>query len=351
MQQQAQAPPKRGAVQPPGIVFDSDMGRNIDAALALAMLYNLGPKGRPIAVSVSNSSLEAAAFCDAVARFYTGDPVAQSTGAREIMPVGLVENGARLASAPMLSAPLALKKTDGSAAFHSGVADITDTADVNVLIRNALSTQKDGEGIVVLAGPATNLVRALAWSGAKDTIAAKVGLLVVAAGEFAGGSADVRIKADVASAKQLFARWPSPIMVVGMEVGAALPYPGSSIETDYSWSPNHPIVEAYRAFKTMPYDAPSQALAAVLFAANQKESYFRLSEPGAIEVLDDGRTRFTRSETGKHRYLIADPAQKEIVIKAFTELASAKPAAPAGRAPRPQATDPATPKTGGKNQQ
>jgi len=348
---QAQAG-RRGGEQPPGIVFDCDMGRNIDAALAAAMLYNLGAKGRVIAVGVSSGNLPAAAFCDALSRFYSGDPVAASTGAREILPVGLPEDGARPGDSPMVTAPLAMKKADGSLAFPSGVHDLTDTADVRVLFRNALSTQKDGEGVVVLAGPASDLVRAFTLQGARDVIASKVGVLVMAAGAYPEGPADPRIRTNIAAARQLLAQWPSPIVAVGTEVGLAMPYPARSIESDFAWSPAHPVVEAYRAFRPMPYDAPAQALAAVLYAANQKEDYFKLSEPGTIDVLDDGRTRFSRSPGGKHRYLIADLAQKERVVKAFTELASAKPAPSGGRGfRRPVAPAAAAepPKPGGRN--
>jgi len=56
----------------------------------------------------------------------------------------------------------------------------------------------------VLAGPATNMVRCLALNGGRETIAAKVGVLVVAAGGFSasplslgGGAVDSRIKADI----------------------------------------------------------------------------------------------------------------------------------------------------------
>jgi hypothetical protein len=313
------------------------MGRNIDAALALAMLYNLGAKGRVIAVGVSSGNLSAAQFCDALGRFYSGDPVAQSTGTREILPVGLPESGASSGGSPMLIAPLARKKPDGSPAFPTGVKDITDTADVRVLFRNALTTQKEGEGIVVLAGPATNLVRAFTLNGARDVVAARAGLLVLAAGAYPDAPADPRIKSDIPAARQLLAQWPTPIVAVGTEVGSAAPYPARSIESDFSWAASHPLVEAYRAFRPMPYDAPAQAMAAVLYAANQKEDYFRLSEPGTIEVLDDGRTHFSPSAAGKHRYLMADPAQKDQVVKAFIELASAKPAPPGGRGFRKQA--------------
>jgi hypothetical protein len=115
-------------------------------------------------------------------------------------------------------------------------------------------------------------------------------------------------------------------VTAGVEVGEALPFPGSSIEKDFAWSTAHPVVDAYRAFHAMPYDAPSWAMAAVLYAVHPQDNYFQLSDPGTITVLDDGRTRWTPAAGGKHRYLIADPAQKERVIHTYTEIASLKPA-------------------------
>ena len=45
----------------------------------------------------------------------------------------------------------------------------------------------------------------------------------------------------------------------------------------------------------MPYDAPTWAMAALLYAVRSQEGYFKLSEPGTISVHDDGRTKFTQS--------------------------------------------------------
>jgi hypothetical protein len=111
----------------------------------------------------------------------------------------------------------------------------------------------------------------------------------------------------------------------GREVGEALPFPASSIEKEFAWSPAHPIVDAYRAYKPMPYDASTGDMTAVLYAGRPQEGYFKLSDPGTIAVADDGGTRFSPSPEGKHRHLILDPAQKDRIIKAFTEVASAKP--------------------------
>src|SRR5262249_14947935 len=143
----------------------------------------------------------------------------------------------------------------------------------------------------------------LSLPGAAELIAAKVRLLVVAAGSFgAGGNgpADARIQADIAGARQLFSRWPSPIVAVGTECGAALPFPGRAIETEFAWAAQHPIAAAYRAYRAMPYDAPSPAAVAALYLFDEAAEYFRLSEPGRIEVLDGGGTKFTPSPGGKH---------------------------------------------------
>src|SRR5262249_19740846 len=136
---------------------------------------------------------------------------------------------------------------------------------------------------------------------------------------------EFNIKTDIPAAKKLFAEWPTPIVASGYEVGKDLLYPASSIEKDFAWSQAHPIVDAYRAYKAMPYDAPTWDLTSVLYAVRPQEGYFKVSEPGTISVLDDGRTKFTPSPDGKHRYLISDPAQKERIVKTFTEIVSAKP--------------------------
>src|SRR5262245_28164189 len=94
----------RGSALAPGFIFDSDMGRNIDAAFALSMLHGMG-RGRLISVGISNSSLEAAAFCDAIARYY-------NTGAGGLLPIGLAEDAPKLDDAPMLSVPLAMRNPD-----------------------------------------------------------------------------------------------------------------------------------------------------------------------------------------------------------------------------------------------
>ncbi len=304
----------RGQGKPPmGIVFDSDMGNAIDSALALAMLYGLQGKNtiRLVSVSVNRPNLKAAEYCDVVTRFYLGEP----GGFFAPTPIGLALAARMAPDSAMVAAPLARQNADGKPQYSCGISKLNDTADPVAQIRNALTSQFDQNAAVVLKGAATNLAGVLDLPGARDLISRKAKFLCAA--DFGR---------DVPAARKLLGEWPTPIVYSGPEVGDALPFPGASIEKDFAWSPAHPIVDAYRAYKPMPYDAPSYAMTAVLRATRPTEPDFGLSDPGTLAVADDGRIRFTPGAEGKHRQLIFDPAQKEKIIQLYTEVASAKPA-------------------------
>src|SRR5262245_46665401 len=323
---QAQGPEK----PPVGIVFDTGLGNSIDEALALALLYGLDGRGeaRVLSLSVSKPNLKAAALCEAIGRFYAGAASGAFGAIGRTLPVGLADEGKIPEDTPMLTIPLSRRNEEGAPLYNHGIEKLNDTAEVRALIRNALTAQHDQNCIVILTGPATNLARVLNLNGAKELISRKVRYLSMVGGAYPANShrqTQFNIRADIAAAKKLFAEWPTPIVASGDEVGAALLYPAASIEKDFAWSPAHPVVDAYRAYKPMPYDAPTGAMTAVLYAVRPQEGYFKLSEPGTISVLDDGTTKFTPSPEGKHRYLIPDPAQKDRIIKTYTELVSAKP--------------------------
>ncbi len=325
------------AVRPPiGIAFDGDLGNRIDAILAVAMLNGLTAKteARRISLSVSRPSLASAQIADVVAGFYRGRPAGAATGGVGAITEGMLgmpEGGPVTSDKPILATTLEKKSADGSPVYTSAITGLVGTAESAVLIRNLLLAQHDGNAAIVLAGPATGVVRMLDLYRSGPQIAAKCKQLVIAAGSFPSGAPEATLKMDIAAAKRLFEQWQTPIVAVGSEVGEALPYPGASIETDFAWAPVHPVVDAYRAVKPMPYDAPASALAAVLYAVHPDDGYFSVSDPGTITVLDDGRTRFTPAADGKHRYLIADPAQKEKVLGVYTAMVSAPPAPRPGR--------------------
>lgn len=71
-------------------------------------------------------------------------------------------------------------------------------------------------------------------------------------------------------------------------MGEALLFPGAVIGKDFIWAPGRLAVDAYRAFRHMPYDSPSHDLAAVHYAAHSDSGFFQLSEPRTVTVGDDG---------------------------------------------------------------
>jgi hypothetical protein len=310
-----------GQGKPPvGVVFDAGMGNRIDDALAMALLYGLDGKNeaRVAALAVSTPSLNAAAFCDVIRQFYTITGTGPFAGFFRGLPIGLANGGKLKEDAPMLAETLAKHPSPN-------IHKLNDTAEISPLIRNALTAQYDQNALVVTAGPLTDLARLLDLHDVRGVIVKKVRLLAVAAGAFPDGPPEFNIQADIAAAKKVFAEWPTPICASGCEIGDALAFPADGIEKDFAWSPTHPVADAYRAYKPMPYDAPTYAMSPVLYAVREKQGYFKLSAPGTISVLEDGRTKFTPSPEGRHRYLILDPEQKERVLKTYVEIASAKP--------------------------
>ncbi len=304
--------------------------------LAVAMLNGFTAKteARRISLSVSRPSLVSAQLADVVSTFYRPPPAGRGgggVGAISEGMIGMPDGGAPGSEPPALAPLLSKKAADGTPVYTSTISGLVNTAESGILIRNLLLAQHDGNAAIVVAGPATGVVRILGLYRSLPQIAAKCKVLIMAAGSFPAGSPEASIKNDIPAARKLFAEWPTPIVAVGSEVGAALPYPGASIEKDFAWSPVHPVVDAYRAVKPMPYDAPASALAAVLYAVHPDDGYFTLSDPGTISVLDDGRTRFTPGPDGKHRYLLVDPAQQARVTSLYTTMVSAAPAPRPGR--------------------
>lgn len=302
------------------------MGERIDDVIGLAVLYGLDGKNecRVISVSTSKSNLKSAALTEVIGRFYAGAVSGAFGAVGRTLPVGLSTDGKLPQDTPMLTVTLDRKDAEGKPVYNHGIQHLNDTAEVPALIRNAFTSQHDQNAVVVLAGPATNLAAVLAVRGAKDWIVQKVRQLVWVTGE-------AHLKQDIAAARKVAAEWPGPITAIGDDIGQAILFPGASIEKDFAWSKDHPVVDAYRAFHAMPYDAPTHAPAAVLCAVRTKQEYFQLSDPGVLEILDGGKTRFRPDAQGKLRVASLIPAKKDELLAAYVELASAKPVPRASR--------------------
>ena len=323
-----------GAAPPSvGVLFDSSFDR-IDDLLTMALLYGLDGKGemRMSAVTVSRPDFAAAQFCEVVKRFYMGAGGGFGFGAS--FPVGLataLQGKPQAKPLPVYSALLTKTSDDGAPLYKPAIESFIDTGDPATVLRNALTASQPHNTIVIASGPLSSLARLMEMRGSKDLIALNVRYLAIAAGPW--------IAADAAAAKvaqHVFDEWPTPIFASSAELGAAVRFPASSIEKDFAWSKAHPVADAYRAFQPMPYDAPTSAMDAALYAIRPSAGYFKLSGPGVFRASATG-VEFTPSAQGKHQLLLPDEAQTSAVVKAFTELASARPVVRARRGPKADA--------------
>ena len=221
-----------------GIVFDADIGNNIDDVLALGLLYGFDSKkpveARLLSVSITKSNIKAAQFCEAVERFYTqitNRSFPERFRRSNASPVGLALDGKMAADTPLLTEPLSKRDAEDKPLYPQSIEKITDTADAAALIRNSLTAQYDHNASVVLTGPATNLAQVLGLHGAKEIIKDKVRLLTVAVGDYPDGPPEEAIVTDIAAAKKLFAEWPTQIIAVGPDIGKQLLYPAAASRT------------------------------------------------------------------------------------------------------------------------
>lgn len=300
------------AAQPVPVIFDTDIGNDVDDALALAMIHALESRGEAklLAVTITKDNKYAAPFIDAVDTFY---------GRGEI-PIGVVKNGKTPEDSPMIRVPVERRNPDGSYVYPHRLTDGTKVPDAVGVLRRTLASQKDGSVVIVMVGFSTNLARLLAAD--PDLVKSKVRLLCAMAGAFPHGNPEYNVKTDIPAARQVFRDWPSPIVFSGFEIGQAMLFPATSIEHDFSWVANHPVADAYRNYMPMPSDRPTWDLTATLYAIRPNRDYFSLSEPGNVDVDDQGRTMFTPDPRGTRRYLILTDQQKARTLETLILLAS-----------------------------
>jgi inosine-uridine nucleoside N-ribohydrolase len=306
--------PLVSSAEPVRIIFDTDMGNDIDDALALSVLHALESRGesRLLAVTLTKDNRWAAPFVDLVNHFY----------GRGAIPVGVVRNGPTPEDSPMIRVPAERKDAHGLLLYPRRIRSGEEAPEAAALIRSVLEAQPDQSVVIVQVGFSTNLARLLASPGGRELAAKKVRLLSAMAGNFVAAKPEYNVKMDIPSAQKVFHDWPTPIVASGFEIGEAILYPASSIERDFVWAKDHPVVDAYRAYKKMPYDRPSWDLTSALYAVRPGHGYFDLSQPGAIQVAADGNTRLQPSIGGTRRHLIVHQDQTNRVREALVQLAS-----------------------------
>ncbi len=314
------------AAEPLKVIFDTDLGNDVDDALALALIHALQSRGecQLLAVTVTKSQPRAAAFADAINTFY----------GRGDIPIGLIRDG----PTPDIGKFLGLVDVmdEGRPRYPQDLLGSNEIPDATALLRRVLAAQPDGSVVIVQVGFSSNLARLLDSKPDKvsdlpgaELVRRKVRLLSMMAGAFTPihgkTHLEFNVVKDIPSARKVASEWPTPILWSGFEIGISLPYPASSIERDFSWVPHHPVAEAYRLYQPPPHNRPTWDLTSVLVAVRPAHEYFALSEPGRVTVLDNGETRFDPVPDGTHRYLKLPANAAPRILEAFVNLCSQPP--------------------------
>lgn len=318
--------------QPVRLIFDTDMGNDVDDVIALAMLHNLQKRGAVelLAVTITKDHPQAAAFTDAVNTFHGHGHT----------PIGVVRNGAAKDQGKFI-ALVDARKQDGSLRYPHKLKTGVDAPEAVALIRRLLAAQPDGSVTIAQVGFFTNCARLLDSPGdehsplsGRELVAKKVKVLSLMAGAFQTVNWNTRhleynVRIDVLAAQKVAREWPTPVVWSGFEVGMAAAFPHVSIERDLNYVTHHPLKEAYYLYQPPPHDRPTWDPTTVLHAVLPDRGYFDLSPPGTVTIGDDGATHFRpgADSAGRHRFLVMNREQAARVREAIVQLSVEPPAA------------------------
>ncbi|MBZ4188879.1 nucleoside hydrolase [Niabella beijingensis] len=311
----------------PQIIFETDMGNDVDDALALDMLYKYQDKRKAslLAIISNKQSAYSTEYIDLMNHWYgyPGIPVGKITGGADS------ENDAKK-YAEYVSR---LKDEKGGPLFQRPPFDYQAIPDAVTLYRKILSRQKDHAVTIVSVGFSTNLARLLESAPdhysrmtGRQLVAKKVKLLSVMAGGFTEKPiAEYNVVKDVSSAQQVAKDWPTQIVYAPFEAGKMVLYPARSIENDFKWTARHPVVEAYKYYLPMPYDRPCWDLLSVLYAVEDSPEFFTKGPWGNVTVDDKGVTHFTRDASGTRACLTLTETQAANTLHHLVELITQQP--------------------------
>ena len=306
------------------VIFDTDVGNDIDDALALAMLHALQSRGecRLLAVTLTKDSAYAVQFVDLVNTFYGRDEI----------PIGRVQQGKTPEPGNYLKVIAEARDEHGALLYPRRLAPDAVVPDALALLRKTLAAQPDGSVVLIQVGFFSNYARLLESPpdefsplAGRELIARKVKRLSAMAGRFFDKEREYNVFVDTPASQKLCADWPVPIYFSPWELGDKLKYPAVSIERDFGYVAHHPIADAYRHYMKFPYDRPTWDLTSTLFAVRPDHGYFTVSEPGRVTVDKKGGTQFTPDPQGHHFILATTPEQKARTLEALIQLSSQPP--------------------------
>ena len=195
--------------RPVPLIFDTDIGNDVDDVLALGMIHSLQSRDecRLVAVTITKDHEWAGAFVDAVNTFY----------GRGNIPIGVCRSG--ITADPGKFNGLANIQDSGALRYPHDLVSGQAAPDAVQVLRRVLAAEKDGTVVIAQVGFSTNLAQLLDSApdahsplNGTDLVKRKVRLLSIMAGAFTQIVGDTgqlydhqeyNIVMDIASAQKL----------------------------------------------------------------------------------------------------------------------------------------------------
>lgn len=306
------------------IIFETDMGNDVDDALAIDMLYKYADMGKInlMAVMLNKEGTYPPQFIDLLNTWY----------GYKHLPIGLSNTAVTsfVAGKNYTEHVVGLKDSKGKPLYKRTIKHTERLPLAVDLYRKLLSKAEDHSVTIVSVGFSTNLAQLLDTKSdkffplsGKELVARKVNRLVMMAGHIENPHyAEYNVVNDVPSCQKVFQEWPTSIYISPFELGQDILYPKNSIQED--WEQQHPIVQAYYNYLPKLEDRPTWDLTAVLFAVEPKQM-FNVSQPGNITITPQGYSLFSADPQGKHYYLTASTNQKRDILQYFLSLVPKAP--------------------------
>ena len=312
------------AAEPVKIIFDTDMGNDVDDVVALDMLYKYLDEGAIELLGIISSKREVGSvkLIDAMNTLY-GYPN---------IPVGIVKT---YPEENYTCTDKRLNYADYTVAAHSYPHTITDweaIEDGYKLIRKLLAEQPDKSVTFVTVGFSTNMARLLASKGdehspldGKSLMAQKADKVVIMAGNFHERKKEYNIYKDHFAAVRFVAECPVPMLFTDYALGKSTLYPYQTVENGFKYTENHPLVVAFNYYAQMPYNRPLWDPTAVLFAVEGHKGYASLSKSGYVTVDEKDITDFTEDKHSNRHYYEVNDKQRAAIVRRIVELTERTP--------------------------
>ncbi len=309
--------PVLSLAEPVRLILDTDIGNDIDDALALAMIHALQNRGEVelLAVTISKDNRFAAPYVSLVNTFY----------GRPNIAIGVVHGGKTPEDSAYLRVPSEMRDSRGAFVFPHAITDGAQAPEAVALLSRLLQQQPDHSVTIAQIGFSTNLARLLHSPGGRALVERKVKLLSVMGGNFLQPVPEYNIYTDPEAAAVLFRDWPTPVVFSGFEIGLAITFPYQTFASGFSYANAHPIAAAARSFFPAPEDRAAWDPTAVLYGIRPNAGYFELSEPGRIHLGNKNTTVFEPAAQGNCRYLLLRPERVADIRQLLVDLVTEPP--------------------------